>query len=138
MPIRYVFDTSAFIKLLILEPETEVAQGYFNQASQIAVSRLLVVETESALQKRFRDKSLTQEMLGQAQKIALQILPSLHFLTVDGTLPLAQSLLQTAGPLRTLDAIHLATAQMLAVPMIVFDRQLRQAALRIGVQILPY
>ncbi len=132
-----VFDTSAFVKLLIKEPETELVKTHFESTMQVAASRLLIVEVESALQKRLREQSLTLEMVQRAQSIAREILPSMHLLSVDGVLSLSQTLLQTAGPLRTLDAIHLATAQVLAAPFIVFDKQLRQAALRLGLQVIP-
>jgi predicted nucleic acid-binding protein len=135
--VKIVFDTSAFIKLLVEEPGSAECREIYTAASQIAASRLLLAETESALQRRFREGGLTSPQLLETQKSAHRLIASFYLLSVDAVLPLSQRLLQTSGPLRTLDAIHIATAQTLAAPLVAFDRQLKAAAERCGQAVLP-
>lgn len=122
------FDTSALVKLLVAEPETaamrRVMAGWPRRASsEIAVVELL------RLARRHSPTLVPQ---------AYSILAGLALVPVERGLLLRASELEPFG-LRSLDAVHLATAIALmpAVQVLcTYDRRLQVAAKLAGLPIL--
>jgi predicted nucleic acid-binding protein len=113
-------DTSAFVKLVVVEPESAALARYLRQWQLRASSTLLCAEALRAVGRR-----------GQAHLAgARRLFGGLHLVTMD------EALLERAGELqptalRTLDAVHVATALALGADLGVFvtyDDRLAEAA----------
>lgn len=127
-------DTSALVKLVVGEAETAAATEAFNAWDQVATSEITAIELVRAFSRARADgradvaddRTLLEVLAG------LQIVP----LTDD-----VRALAATALPveLRTLDAIHLASALTLGdelAAVATYDHRLRAAAEAAGVTVL--
>lgn len=109
-------DTSALVKWYLEEPLSSVFEAYIAERSGICISRLTVVELRCALARRKRGKEINQRYETAAMSTFdadvrrgyLQVLP-----LADTRFAEARKLIDQLAdlPLRTLDALHLATAK---------------------------
>jgi len=121
-------DTSAFVKLIRGEPETPALQAFLRDrpAGPLVSSALLVVETRRAVLREAPDQLARADLL----------------LTRVDQVDVTRSVLEAASRLpdpvlRSLDAIHLATALQLEEDLealVTYDGRLAEAA---GRQKLP-
>jgi hypothetical protein len=124
--LRYV-DSSALVKLLIKEPESTALRRYIKSARALATSRIALVEVMHAVSRSDPSTEL--------QEAAAALLESCTLLDVGRTIISAAATLSGHG-LRSLDAIHLATALRLEVDeLIAYDRRLIAAAADAGLAV---
>lgn len=117
---RYFFDSSALVKRYHTETGTAEVEALFaSPEDRFFISRLALVEVQSSLARLVREGTLTATNFGElkarlADDVAAGIL---HVAAVSHRrLEDASTILGTHGfthNVRTLDAIHLATAQAL-------------------------
>ena len=110
-------DTSALMKWYIAEPLSSDFEAYLADRSGICISRLTVVEFRCALARRRRSKEIDSRYESDAvntfdsdvRRGYLQVLP-----IEDARFTDARKLIDQLGvlPLRTLDALHIATAKL--------------------------
>jgi predicted nucleic acid-binding protein len=119
-------DASALVKLILLEAESGAVHRWFTEAPRIATSRVGVVETIRASSRRIHDVAHRDRVLEEVEIIdlgpAIATAAALHS-------PL----------LRTLDAIHLATAMALMPDLdafVTYDDRLAEAARAIGLPVV--
>ncbi len=121
-------DASALVKLVITEAETPALRGFLRGHPRRASSRLAGVEVARALA---RLEVGAEDALGR-------LLPDLHLVDIsDEILDEAARLAPTT--LRTLDAIHLATALRLRpdlAALVTYDRRLAEAAEDAGLPVV--
>jgi predicted nucleic acid-binding protein len=125
--IAYI-DTSALIKLVVTEPETEALHSALQQYRHHFASDLIVIELLRSVRKQ--GSHLFESAKGVISGLAL--CPITRQVT---------ALASTIDPpyLRSLDAIHLATAQLHAQHIeafITYDRKLHTAAEAAGIKVL--
>jgi uncharacterized protein len=115
-------DSSALVKLVLLEDETAALRAFLadRAAEQMVSSSLLIVEVRRAVQ-RVRPSQLPRVdvILSDVMDVAIG----------DGTIESASRLPDPA--LRSLDAIHLATALLIRDKvdvLITYDKRLAEAA----------
>ncbi len=126
-PVAYL-DSSAFVKLIVAEPESPALRRAIARWPQRASSALLRAETIRALRRS-----------GNARHVpaARRVLRAVTMIRIDEPL-LDRAADLEPGELRTLDAIHLAAAleigQDLGV-MIAYDVRLRAAAEAYGLTV---
>jgi len=127
MPVIYL-DSSAIVKLAVREPESDALRRYLRGRRPRVSSALARTEVIRAL----LDKG------EPAKKAGRRVLADLDLLRVDNrVLDLAGGLLPF--DLRTLDAIHLATAQRLGVDLgrlCTYDERMREAAEEFGMAVV--
>jgi predicted nucleic acid-binding protein len=119
-------DSSAFVKLVLDEPESLAMEEVFKGAP-LTSSALLVTELLRTVRRDFPERS----------DHAIALLDHID------TMPIEPDVLMLAGfvgapGLRSLDAIHLVTAAMLhpeVSPLITYDRRLAAAAQALGLQV---
>ncbi|MER7330680.1 MULTISPECIES: type II toxin-antitoxin system VapC family toxin [unclassified Micromonospora] len=126
-------DSAAVIKLLRREPGTEQLVGWLNERSgtSLVASALVEVEVPRALRR-----AAPQALVGVPT-----VLSRLYRVEIDATVRAAAG--AYAEPLlRSLDAIHLATAEILArqagadfVAFVTYDRRLLDAAKAVGLPV---
>lgn len=126
-PVAYL-DSSAFVKLIVAEPESSALRRAIARWPQHASSTLLRTETIRALRRS-----------GNTEQVpaARRLLRGVSMVRVDEPL-LDRAADLEPGELRTLDAIHLASAlelgQDLGV-MIAYDIRLKSAAQAYGLTV---
>lgn len=109
-------DTSALLKWYIAEPSSDQVAAFVESHSDLAISRLTVVEGHCALNRRGRAfRRLQADSQAALESFRADIEAGLFtlFPLLDEDLIAADVLLEmlTSFPLRTLDAVHLAIAQ---------------------------
>ena len=134
---RYYFDTSALIKRARQEPESSALRQFVKttaEAGQVLfTSAVATVEVERALRSIASRAGLSSYPLAAASRAALSGL---------SLVPLSEQLLQMVkwiGPdhLRSLDAIHLASAMIYnADRLVTYDQRLSEAANMLGLTLV--
>lgn len=122
----WYLDTSAALKLVVEEPESEaLARAIDHAQPDLVACWLLETEMRRAAQ---RETALTQQIVSDLlDGVGLYEVPSSLFREA-GLLPGAQ--------LRSLDALHLAAAVRIGVDRVVtYDSRLQDAALSLGVDV---
>ena len=124
---RWYLDTSAALKLVLEEPESAALAEVLDAETPELVGTWLL-ETEMR-RSAHRVGSLTQEMVSEVlQAVALYELPASVFREA-GLL---------AGPrLRSLDALHLASAVRIGIEQVVsYDERMTRSATELGISVL--
>jgi predicted nucleic acid-binding protein len=128
-------DTSALAKRYVEEPGSEEVALLCMKAGELAISVLCVPEMISTLRRLLRERRLTpKEYDGLRESFLLDVADAeLHEVTPE-TVAAAVRVLE-AHTLRTLDALHLATA-LIAAPdaFVSADRAQLAAARRCGLK----
>jgi len=121
-------DASAIYKLIVEECESRLLRDFLAEHSRRASSALARVEVKRAL--------LRTHSLNLRREYAGVILGQINLLAISDAI-LSQAGVVGAPELRSLDAIHLATA--LSVPelegMVVYDHRLARAAEAMGLRV---
>jgi predicted nucleic acid-binding protein len=124
--VHYYFDSSALVKMFSSENHSVEFQNFFltqsKAQSKLFSSALSKVEIFRSLQRQEKDVSLVDEFLKSLSLLRLS----------DSVISLAQIV---APGLRSLDAIHLATALQLRpldLAFVTYDKPLAKAAKEAG------
>jgi predicted nucleic acid-binding protein len=145
---RYFLDSSALVKRYHQERGTVTVEALFNAAdNRFVISRLALVEVHSTFARLVREGVVTEaDFVRLIARLEADV--AAGALTVAAVssqrLSEASTLLRTHGsthPMRTLDAIHLATAQALHVrrrlaALVAADKKLLTAAAACGLPVL--
>lgn len=124
---RWYIDTSAALKLLIAETESDgLARELDRQQPELAAGYLLETEVRRAVH---RVNSLTQEA-------ATVVLDTVDLYEIPPSL-FREAGLITGPSMRSLDAIHLAAAVRIGVDaLLTYDRRMRAAATELGLDVI--
>jgi predicted nucleic acid-binding protein len=117
-------DSSAIVKLVVAEPESVALRRYLRRRRPLVSSALAKAEVARAL------LPLGEEAVRRGQ----EVLARLELIRISDRILVAAGAL-LPGELRTLDAIHLATAQQLGSDLarvVTYDERLRTAARTVG------
>lgn len=125
-PVAYL-DSSALVKLIAREPETVALRGELVRWPRRVSSSLAAIELTRAARR-----------LGvRATPTAPRVLAGLQLLAIDPIVPIARHIGGTL--LRSLDAIHLATAASISAELgalITYDRRMLADAEALGLPVL--
>lgn len=124
-------DTSALLKLLVTEAESDLLDDHLDRLSEPSVplvtSEFTLAELHRNANKHGVDESVTDDLLDQIELVAL----TTELLRRAGRLP------ATTGFLRTADALHVATAMTAAeTSFCTYDRRQAAAATSFGFRIV--
>jgi predicted nucleic acid-binding protein len=120
-PAPVYLDSSAILKLVFEESETAVLEAFLEEWPihvSSAVARVEVVRIAA----RVEDRAVERE--------ANRLLRAINLIRVDDGIIAAAAAIRPSG-LRSMDALHLATAQLFGhhlAGMVVYDRRLAAAA----------
>jgi predicted nucleic acid-binding protein len=120
-------DASALVKLVVAEPESQAVYRWFTEAPRVATSRVGVVETIRASSRRPFDPEHRDAVLRDVEVIDLS--------------PAIAAVAASVGPaiIRTLDAIHIATAMALVPDLdafVTYDDRMAEAARALGLPVV--
>lgn len=135
-------DSSALAKIYAPETGSEDLENSILGRDDLLISDLVVTEAASALGRRRREGTISQETANVFHQTILRDLSDGFFRHVDlnaGTHRHAERLLlASAIPLRAGDALHLALAMAARAGVIVtFDDRLARAARQAGIGTVP-
>lgn len=131
-------DTSALVKLYLVEAESDAVKALAAEAESVAVCRIAWAEAYAALSRRAREVPADATLIGQAKRALSADWP--HYLVVEVT----QNVVEQAGEfadtfaLRGYDSVQLAAAyeakqvSRLPVSFACFDARLNKAARVLG------
>ncbi len=123
----WYLDTSAFLKLVVAEPQSEALRAWAGDHGPIWSSHLLRTEALRAA-KRLK---IAQQLVDDALEAVSMVLPGVPTFLTGGTLE--------PSDLRSLDALHLATALELGGDLeglVTYDARLTRAASALSVTVL--
>lgn len=124
---RVYLDSSALVKLLIMEDESAALATYLDGAGPGITSVISVVELRRAVARR----------AAEAADQAAELLARFELVELDRELIEAAANVGPA-PLRTLDAIHLASALRVGdslAALVTYDTRLADAARAVGIPV---
>ena len=133
-------DTSALVKLYIVEPESVALKGLIAESEAVALCRIAWAEAYAALSRRAREIPADAHAIEAAKRAIAADWP--HFMVIE----VSQSVVERAGDyadtfaLRGYDSVQLAAAcEMLAVSGVTltfacFDTRLNKAARVLGLE----
>lgn len=125
--MAWYLDTSAFLKLVVAEPQSEALRAWLGGHGAIWSSHLLRTEALRAAERMGVDLQLVDDAL---EAVAL-VLPAASTFLAAGRLPPAE--------LRSLDALHLASALELGHDLeglVTYDPRLARAAAAASVTVV--
>lgn len=125
-PLAYL-DSSALVKLIAIEAETAALRQELRRWPERTASQLAAIEVTRTAQR----------LGGHAPALAARVLAGLRLLAIDPVVPAAMQIGGTM--LRTLDAIHLATAVSISQQLgtlITYDHRMRSEAQALGLPVL--
>ena len=128
MPLVYL-DSSALVKLVVVEPESAALIEQLEEWPQRVSSALALTELPRALHRAGWG--------ADARRRAREVLGRITLVDVDRRI-LATAATLEPSTLRTLDAIHLATAMVVRDDLravVTYDRRLRTAAERVHLEV---
>lgn len=133
-------DTSALVKLCVLETGSPLAVGLWKHADALVTSRIADAEVRSVLAAAERIGRIDAAPAAQARDKWTELWPSLAIVEVTAALAQHAGDLADRRPLRAGDALHLASALLLREASPVFaawDHRLADAARAEGLTVLP-
>ena len=123
-------DTSAAMKLAVAEPESKALRGFLSGCVDGFVSSVLLVVEMRRAALRVDDPELALAAVGR-------VIPTIRLVRIDDEV-VAQAGIFTPPSLRSLHAIHLATAHLLGAAveaMVCYDTRLSAAAADAGITV---
>jgi predicted nucleic acid-binding protein len=135
-------DSSALAKLYVPEVESERLDNFLRGRRGLMISELAITEVLSAVGRRKREKELRAELANEIRDALLADADSGSFNRLDLSPAVhreAERLLLATDsvPLRTPDALHIALALSgQATHVLTFDRRMREAAVRTGLNVI--
>ena len=132
------FDTSALVKRYVDEPGRREVQQLVRRHDCVT-SAILSVELRSALRRRVTERTLDSSRVSQIRKRVVADRAYWTVIEVGTEVLSGAEALVSVHPLRTLDAIHVASAQLfaarLSIPDLMFvsaDKRQTEVASAIG------
>lgn len=134
------FDTSALVKLCVLETGTPLAVALWEGGDQLVTSRIADLEVRSVLAAAERIGRIDAAPASKARARWDELWPGLAKVEVTPELTAHAGELADRRPLRAADAIHLASALLfkdVETLVAAWDRRLANAARAEGLTVLP-
>jgi predicted nucleic acid-binding protein len=123
------FDTSALVKRYVDEPGRREVQQLLRQHDCVT-SAILPVELRSALRRRVAERTLDSSRVSEILKRVASDRAYWTVVEVGAEVLSGAEALVSVHPMRTLDAIHVASAQLLATRLSIADLMFVSADIR--------
>ena len=120
-------DASAIVKLVLTEPESDEMARWYVESERVSTSLVGIIETRRAVARRPHDSVHLERVVGGIEVIGV-------------TARIGDRAAAIAPPMvRTLDAIHLATAISIGTSLtsfVTYDDRLAEAARSLGLPVV--
>jgi uncharacterized protein len=134
------FDASALVKLCVPEPGSELASALWNRADVVVTSRLADSEVRAALAAGMRAGILDVGEHADALATWESLWPTIHVVEVTPQVARRAAALLADYPLRSADAVHVASALAVAhedTVVTAWDERVAGAARSQALRVLP-
>ena len=134
------FDASALVKLVVPEDGSDLAEALWDGSDLSVTNRLAAVEVRAAVGSASRNGRLDPSEHDRALHGWAYVAETVVLIDPEPSLIAAACEVAERYALRALDAVHLASALLLADATVVvasWDRRLRAAALDAGLGLAP-
>ena len=108
--MRVLFDTSSFVKRFVEEVGSEEADNTCQNATELGLSIICFPEIISALSRKLREKNITKEDYLELKFEVSKDIEDADIINITPTVLEKVILLLEENTLRSLDAIHIASA----------------------------
>lgn len=108
--MKVYLDSSVFAKRFVEESGSEKVEVICSSASELGLSVLCVPEIISALNRRFREHSLTHAQYSEAKRRLLSDVRDADMITLTPSVIGSSIRVIESSPVRALDALHVACA----------------------------
>lgn len=132
------FETSALVKLVVAEDETDEAAAIWDASDLALTSRLAYTETGAALAAARRARRMTAVALEGAKRALEERFEELDVVEVAPDIARSAGDLAETLALRGYDAIHLASAMAIEddrLTFVTWDRELARAGRAVGLDL---
>jgi len=139
VPVVY-FDASAFVKLVVEEPGSELAAALWDGCDAAVSSRLAFPEVRAALAAAHRNHDLDQAGFEQAARSWDEFWRATRPVELTPAVEQVAGALAATHALRGADAVHLASALAISDPSLivaVWDQRLHAGALAARLSVAP-
>ena len=104
------FDTSAFIKLIIVEIGTDEVESYWDDGGDVSSCQLLVVESTAALVRARQVDRISIATYNSSISLLDDLYQRMEIVSIDENLLAEACAVTKLEKLRAYDAVHLAAA----------------------------
>jgi predicted nucleic acid-binding protein len=133
--VRTFFDSSAFAKRYIDEPGSLEVDSLCMGATELALSVVCIPEIISALSRRMRERKLSRPSYEEAKRRLSADVEDAVIVNLTSPVISTSIAILEAGPVRALDAIHIACAVAWEAGLFVSaDKQQLAAARKAGLR----
>jgi predicted nucleic acid-binding protein len=133
--MKSFLDSSAFAKRFIDEHGSEKVEAICARASELGLSVICVPEIVSALNRRLRERFLTQAQYGQAKRRLVDDVRDADIIQLTPTVIGSAVRILEESPVRAMDALHIACALEWGAELFASsDTQQLRAASRAGLK----
>ena len=131
--MKAYLDSSAFAKRFVEERGSDGVEVICAEASELGLSVLCVPEIVSALNRRRRERTLTQEQYDEAKRRLLNDVRDADIIALTPSVIGSAIMVLEASPVRAMDALHVACALEWGAELFVSsDRRQIKAARKSG------
>lgn len=135
-------ESSAVLRWLFEEPRGTEVLGLLRKASRVVCSRLTLVECHRAVQRAIRTDRVQEVDSGTVLGILARAATRWTVIEVSADVATRAEARFPVEPVRTLDALHLASALALRatfpdLAVLTTDARIRENAARLGLAVLP-
>ncbi len=135
-------DSSALVAAALGESRQEAVLDALRQATACVASVLAEIETERAVARAIRERRVAGTRATEVRERQQELVASMSLLELTPPIVLLAKGTFPLEPVRSLDAIHLATALFIArevgpVTVVALDDRLRANAHALGLPLLP-
>jgi predicted nucleic acid-binding protein len=136
--LRVYYDSSALLKRYLNEPESEFVLEHLREPDTKLASPLILVELSSVFRRLRNGRKISAREHARLNELARQELRSFGLQSSSEELFRQAAVVADLTGLKSLDAIHLASARMAGADLVLtFDREMALAAKKIGLKTAP-
>jgi len=133
--VKVYLDSSAFAKRFIEESGSDEVDSICSRASDLGLSVLCVPEIISALNRRVRERMLTQTQYNEAKQRLLEDVRDADIISLTASVIGSAIMVIEKSPVRAMDALHIACALEWGAELFASsDKQQLSAAKRAGLK----
>ena len=135
-------ETSAVLRWLFDEAESETVLEHLREADKVVCSRLTLIESHRSIRRAVVAASLRETAAAEARSVLAQAAARWAILEISADVAARAEQAFPIEPIRTLDAIHLASALLLRhrIPdlwLLSTDGRVRANGSELGFELLP-
>ena len=133
--MKTFFDSSAFAKRYVEEDGSQIVDDICRETTELSLSVICVPEIISALNRRIREKRLSQRDYAKIKRHLSDDIRDVVIINLVPEVIVASTKLLEASPLRAMDALHVACAVIWRAELFVSsDKQQVAAAGKAGLK----